>query len=88
MTKTKKVRIEKQLAFREEALENLYKAYNLLSSGAVKSYMIDDRQLTRYDLSDLWDQIKDMEAEINDLENQLDGGLRGRRAFDVIPLDL
>ena len=88
MTKTKKVRIEKQLAFREAALENLYKAYELLSSGAVKSYMIDDRQLTRYDLSDLWDQIKDMEAEIDDLENQLDSGLRNRRAFGVIPLDL
>ena len=39
--------IEKRLAFREKALEKLYDAYTALVDGGVKSYMIDDRQLTR-----------------------------------------
>ena len=84
----KRVEIENRLAFRKEALALLYEAYRQLSSGGVKSYMIDDRQLTRYDLPDLMEQIKALEAEIDDLEGQLDGGLRARRAFGVVPLDL
>ena len=83
-----RVEIQKRLAFRKEALALLYDAYRQLSSGGVKSYMIDDRQLTRYDLPDLMEQIKALEAEIDDLEGQLDGGLRARRAFGVVPLDL
>ena len=83
-----RVEIQKRLAFRKEALELLYDAYRQLSSGGVKSYMIDDRQLTRYDLPDLMEQIKALETEIDDLEGQLDGGLRARRAFGVVPLDL
>ena len=84
----KRAEIEKRLAFQKEALALLYEAYRQLSSGGVKSYMIDDRQLTRYDLPDLMEQIKELEAEIDDLEGQLDGGLRARRAFGVVPLDL
>ena len=80
--------IQRRLAFRKEALDLLYDAYRQLSSGGVQSYMIDDRQLTRYDLPDLMEQIKALEAEIDDLEGQLDGGLRARRAFGVVPLDL
>lgn len=82
-----RVEIQKRLAFRKEALELLYDAYRQLSSGGVKSYMIDDRQLTRYDLPQLYDQIKEMEADVADLEGQLNG-LRARRAFGVVPLDL
>ena len=79
--------IQTRLAFRKEALALLYDAYRQLSSGGVKSYMIDDRQLTRYDLPDLMEQIKALEAEIDDLEGQLEG-LRARRAFGIVPLDL
>ena len=79
--------IKKRLAFRKEALALLYEAYRQLSSGGVKSYMIDDRQLTRYDVPDLMEQIKALEAEIDDLEGQLDGGLRARRAFGIVPLE-
>ena len=83
-----KKEIQTRLYFRKEALALLYDAYKQLSSGGVKSYMIDTRTLTRYDLPDLMEQIKMLEAEIDDLENQLDSGLRNRRAFGVIPLDL
>lgn len=81
-----RVEIQKRLAFRKEALALLYDAYRQLSSGGVKSYMIDDRQLTRYDLPDLMEQIKALETEIDDLEGQLNG-LRARRAFGIIPLE-
>ena len=81
-----RVEIQRRLAFRKEALALLYDAYRQLSSGGVKSYMIDDRQLTRYDLPQLYDQIKEMEADVADLEGQLKG-LRARRAFGIIPLE-
>ena len=53
-----KVIIEKRLAFREKALERLYEAYTALVEGGVKSYMIDDRQLSRLDLPALSEEIK------------------------------
>ena len=81
-----RVEIQKRLAFRKEALALLYDAYRQLSSGGVKSYMIDDRQLTRYDLPDLMEQIKALETEIDDLEGQLNG-LLARRAFGIIPME-
>ena len=51
--------IEKRLAFREKSLERLYDAYTALVEGGVKSYMIDDRQLTRFDR----DRSTDLGAE-------------------------
>lgn len=78
--------IETRITFRKEALALLYDAYKQLSSGGVKSYMIDDRTLTRYNLPEIWDQIKALETEIDDLEGQLNG-LRARRAFGIIPLE-
>lgn len=78
--------IQARISFRKEALALLYDAYKQLSSGGVKSYMIDDRTLSRYDLPDILDQIKALETEIDDLEGQLNG-LRARRAFGIIPLE-
>ena len=63
--------IEKRLAFREAALEKLYDAYTALVDGGVKSYMIDDRQLTRFDLPALSEEIKQMENEIDQLTSEL-----------------
>lgn len=78
--------IQMRLAFRKETLALLYDAYKKLSSGGVKSYMIDDRTLTRYNLPDIWDQIKALEDEIDELEGELNGR-RKRRAFGILPLD-
>lgn len=75
-----------RISFRKEALALLYDAYKQLSSGGVKSYMIDDRTLSRYDLPDIWDQIKALEDEIDELEGELNGR-RKRRAFGILPLD-
>ena len=78
--------IQKRLAFRESALERLYDAYDALLKGGVKSYTIDDRQLTRLDLGALAEEIREMESEIDELTAQLNGG-RARRAFGVLPRD-
>lgn len=80
----KKETIEKRLAFRKETLDELYKAYTDLIKGRVKAYMIDDRQLTRFDLPVLAEEIRSLENEIEELEGQLDGGGR-RKAVGVIP---
>lgn len=78
--------LEKRLAFRTKALEKLYDAYTALVDGGVKSYMIDDRRLTRFDLPALSEEIKTMESEIDALEAELAGRKR-RKAFGVIPRD-
>lgn len=78
--------LEKRLTFRTKALEKLYDAYAALVDGGVKSYMIDDRQLTRFDLPALSEEIKTMESEIDALEAELAGKKR-RKAFGVIPRD-
>ena len=48
--------------------------------------MIDDRQLTRFDLPALSEEITQMENEIDQLTSELNGGKR-RKAFGVIPRD-
>ena len=78
--------LEKRLTVRTKALEKLYDAYTALVDGGVKSYMIDDRQLTRFDLPALSEEIKTMESEIDALEAELAGRKR-RKAFGVIPRD-
>ena len=78
--------LEKRLTFRTKALEKLYDAYTALVDGGVKSYMIDDRQLTRFDLPALSEEIKTMESEIDALEAEL-AGKKWRKAFGVIPRD-
>ena len=81
-----KVELRARLEFRRDALKELRKAYLALVKGGVKSYMIDDRQLTRFDLPALRKEIEAAEAEIDELENLLNGQ-RPRRAFGILPRD-
>jgi hypothetical protein len=75
-----------RLTFKKKALDKLQAAYLALIGGGVKSYMIDDRQLTRFDLPVLKAQIDALESEIDELENIING-TRPRRAFGIIPRD-
>lgn len=81
-----KMEIKARLEFRKAAIAKLRAAYLALVEGGVKSYALDDRQLTRFDLPDLKAEIEDMESEIDSLESQL-SGKRFRKAFGVIPRD-
>ena len=49
--------IKKRLEYWTGVYEKLQTAYAALIEGGVKSYMIDDRQLTRYDLPELLKQM-------------------------------
>ena len=80
------VELRARLDFWQEALKKLLKAYLALVEGGVKSYMIDDRQLTRFDLPALQKQIEEAEAKVDELENLLNGQ-RPRRAVGVLPRD-
>lgn len=82
----KRETIQKRLTFWENTLESLMKAYEALVSGGVKSYMIEDRQLTRFDLPVLMEEIENAEQKIDALTNQLNGQ-RPRKAFGIVPMD-
>ena len=76
-----------RLAFWQEALAKLRKAYLALLDGGVKSYRLDDMELTRLDLSSLNKRIEEAEAKVDELTALLEGH-GPRRAFAVIPRDL
>lgn len=82
-----KTTIKLRLEQRKAMLEECYKAYNDLLRGRVQQYSIGSRSLTRFDLDELWDMIKTLESEIDQMESQLAGGGR-RKAVGVIPRDI
>ena len=73
-------------AFRQTALDRLRIAYIKLIEGGVRSYMIDDRQLTRFDIPVLKKEIEELEAQIDELDALMEGK-RPRKAVGVIPRD-
>lgn len=81
-----KTELMARLDFRQSALKKLREAYLALVDGRVKSYTIDDRQLTRFDLPDLQKEIEVAERKVDELTAQLNAQ-RPRRAFGVIPRD-
>lgn len=63
-----------------------YAAYNALVNSRAKSYRLDDRELTRFDLDTLSDEIEDAERKVEELTALLNGQ-SARKAFGVIPRD-
>lgn len=79
--------IKMRLEHRKAMLEECYKAEMKLMQGEVKQYTIGSRSLTRFDLSELWDMIQQLEKEIDELEAVLAGGKR-RKVVGVVPRDI
>lgn len=77
--------IKERIAVRKEELSVLRKVYLDLLKGKVRSYMIDDRQLTYLDLPKLREEIRATEKEIDEYEAQIGGGTR--KMFAVLPRD-
>ena len=75
-----------RLDFRKKALEKLRAAYLALVDGGVKSYMIDDRQLTRLDLATLKKENEIAEKEVDEL-TALVADKKPRKAFGIVPRD-
>lgn len=78
--------IRERLVLRKEELTELRKVYMDLLKGRVRSYMIDDRQLTYLDLPKLREEIRATEAEIDEYEAQL-ANSGARKAFGILPRD-
>lgn len=78
--------IKERLSFWQNVHKKLQKAYIALIEGGVKSYMIDDRQLTRFDIPTLEKELEDCEQKIDELTAALEGK-RPRKAFGIIPRD-
>lgn len=83
---TDKTEIRARLEFWKSALSKLRTAYLALIDGGVKSYTIDDRELTRFDLPALKKEIKEAEAKVDELSS-LASGKRPRKAFGIVPRD-
>lgn len=81
-----KVELRARLDFWQSALSKLRAAYLALVDGGVKSYVIDDRELTRFDLPDLKDEIEDAEKKVDELTAELNGR-KPRKAFGIVPRD-
>ncbi|MCI8810408.1 MAG: hypothetical protein HFF84_09840 [Oscillibacter sp.] len=80
------VELRARLDFWKKALEKLRMAYLKLLDGGVKSYRIDDRELTRFDLPKLQEEIEAAEKKVDELTALLEGQ-KPRRAVAVIPRD-
>ena len=66
--------------------EKLQDAILKLLDGGVKSYTIDNRQLTRYDVPQLEDKLERIEEKIDELDALIEGR-RPRTAFGVVIRD-
>ena len=78
--------LKARLEFRSEAVKELRKAYLALVTGQVQSYTIGSRNLTKFDLTKLKDEIDEMEKELDQL-TALNSGRTRRKAVGVIPRD-
>ena len=78
--------VQKRLDYWKDQLGKLMDAYTALISGGVKSYTIDDRTLTKFDLASLERRISNAEVKVDEYEAMLNG-MKPRRAFGVVPRD-
>lgn len=80
--------IEAELTSKRKRLDLYYKREAEMLDGGVQSYGIGSRNLARYntDLAQIRAAIKELEAEVSNLEGQLTGQ-KPRKAVGVVPRD-
>ncbi len=78
--------IQERLKYWKDILGKLMDAYVALVDGGVKSYQIDDRSLTRFDIPSIRKAIDDAEKKVDQYEALLNNA-RPRKAFGVLPRD-
>lgn len=75
-----------RLEFHKAAKEAAQEAYIALLKGQVQSYSIGSRNLTKFDLPKLREEIRYHQKEVDGLQAELNGRCR-RRAVGVVPRD-
>lgn len=78
--------LQKRLEFRKNSLEAARAAYIALLTGQAQSYTIGSRNIQKFQLPQLKEEIEQLEKEIDGLEAVLRGGKR-RKAVGVVPRD-
>ena len=81
-----KAELTARLEFHKSARDAAQSAYIALLNGQVQSYTIGSRNLTKFDLPKLREEIAYNQKEIDGLTAQLNGKSR-RRAVGVVPRD-
>ena len=71
----------------DKMVTKLTEAQVALISGSVKSYKIDDREITRFDLDKLSEQLDAAIIKRAEYMELMNGG-KSRRAVSVIPRDI
>ena len=79
-----KVELQARLDFLKSALTKKRAAYLALVDGGVKSYTIDDRSLTSFDLDTLLNEIEEAERKVDELTAMV-AGRKPRKAFGIVP---
>lgn len=79
-----KTEINARLEFWQTALEKKRAAYLALLDGGVKSYTINGRSLTRFDLDTLAKEIQEVERKVDELTATA-AGKKPRKAFGILP---
>lgn len=79
-------RIQARYTYWQTQLDQLMDAYAALVKGGVKSYQVDDRSLTKFDIPSLKKAIEDAEKKVDEYEALLEGQ-KPRKAFSVLPRD-
>lgn len=82
---TREVLIERRNYY-SQVSKKLQDAILKLLDGGVKSYTIDNRQLTRYDVPQLQDELERIEKKIDELDALIEAR-RPRAAFGVVIRD-
>lgn len=83
---TKIERTKKRIAYYEKLTEKLENALEALVEGGVQSYTIDDRTLTRFDVTKLREELDEAYLKLEELEAQLQKG-KSRKAVAAVPRD-
>ena len=78
--------LEARLKFRRAALDEARAAYLEIMKGRAQSYAIGSRNITKHNISELWDIITDLEKEVDGLEAVLNGG-KCRKSVGVVLRD-